>query len=61
MEEIEASIHRYLAALDTTDRQEPEATTIKAIRLDEKILADADQDDIYRKAPPFEVEHIDAS
>lgn len=39
MEEIEASINRYLTALDTADRQEPEAAKVKAVRLNEKIAA----------------------
>lgn len=37
MEEIESSINRYLAALDTGDRQEPEASESKAAGLEEKI------------------------
>ena len=39
MEEIEASINRYLMALDTADRQEPEVAKVKAVRLNEKIAA----------------------
>ena len=39
MEEIEASINRYLTALDTADRQEPEAAKAKVVRLNEKIVA----------------------
>jgi transposase len=39
MEEIEASISRYLAALDSADRQEPAAAQAKSARLDEKITA----------------------
>jgi BMFP domain-containing protein YqiC len=39
MEEIEASINRYLTALDTADRQEPEVTQAKTVRLQEKIAA----------------------
>jgi transposase len=39
MEEIEASINRYLTALDTADRQEPEAAKVKTVRLNEKIAA----------------------
>ncbi len=39
MEEIEASINRYLTALDTADRQEPEAAKAKTVRLNEKIAA----------------------
>lgn len=37
MEEIESSINRYLATLDTRDQQEPTATEPKAMRLEEKI------------------------
>jgi transposase len=39
MEEIEASISKYLGALDTADRQEPSAAQAKSARLDEKIAA----------------------
>jgi transposase len=39
MEEIEASIGRYLAALDTADRQEPAVAQARSARLDEKITA----------------------
>lgn len=39
MEEIEASIGRYLAALDTADRQEPAVAQARSTRLDEKITA----------------------
>jgi len=37
MEEIEASINRYLTALDTADRHEPQAAQAKTLRLQEKI------------------------
>jgi hypothetical protein len=37
MEEIESSINRYLAALDTADRQEPNSSEPKAARPEEKI------------------------
>ncbi|HCI3979974.1 TPA: IS1182 family transposase, partial [Pseudomonas aeruginosa] len=37
MEEIESSISRYLAALDTADRQEPAVAQVKAERLRDKI------------------------
>jgi hypothetical protein len=37
MEEIESSINRYLAALDTADRQEPTSTKAKTVRLEEKV------------------------
>jgi transposase len=39
MEEIEASIGRYLAELDSADRQEPGAAKPKRVRLEEKIAA----------------------
>jgi hypothetical protein len=39
MQEIEASINRYLAALDSADRQEPAVAQIKAERLQNKIAA----------------------
>ena len=37
MEDIESSINRYLAALDTADRQEPNVSEANAVRLEEKI------------------------
>lgn len=43
MEEIESSIKRYLAALDTADRQEPATASLKAERLHSKIAALKDQ------------------
>jgi transposase len=39
MEELEASIDRYLAALDTADRQEPSVAQAKSVRLQDKITA----------------------
>lgn len=39
MEEIESSINRYLAALDTADRQEPAVAQAKSTRLHDKITA----------------------
>ncbi|MFC0251637.1 transposase, partial [Massilia consociata] len=39
MAEIEASISRYLAELDTADRQEPAAAQAKSVRLNDKIAA----------------------
>jgi transposase len=39
MEEIESSINRYLAALDTADRQEPTVAKAKTERLHDKIAA----------------------
>jgi len=37
MEEIESSINRYLAALDTADRQAPTSSEAKAMRLEQRI------------------------
>lgn len=39
MEEIESSIKRYLAALDTADRQEPAVAHVRSERLQDKIAA----------------------
>jgi transposase len=39
MEEIESSIDRYLAAMDTADRQEPSVAKAKTERLQDKIAA----------------------
>jgi transposase len=39
MEEIEANISRYLAELDTADRQEPAAAQSQSARLEDKITA----------------------
>ena len=39
MQEIEASINRYLAALDTADREEPAVAQAKTERLQDKIAA----------------------
>jgi hypothetical protein len=43
MQEIEANITRYLAELDTADRQEPAAKQAKTVRLNDKISALKDQ------------------
>lgn len=43
MQEIEANITRYLAELDTADRQEPTAQQAKTVRLNDKIAALKDQ------------------
>jgi hypothetical protein len=43
MEEIEANISRYLAELDTADRQEPAAAKSRSVRLHEKIAAMKEQ------------------
>jgi transposase len=39
MEEIESSINRYLAALDTADRKEPAVAHVRSERLQDKIAA----------------------
>ena len=39
MQEIESSINRYLTALDTADRQEPDVAQAKTERLEDKIAA----------------------
>ena len=39
MQEIEESIDRYLAALDTADRQEPAIAQVKTVQLKKKIAA----------------------
>ena len=39
MEQVEASIERYMAALETADRQEGELTPAKSVRLKDKIAA----------------------
>jgi transposase len=43
MQEIESNISRYLAELDTADRQEPVAKQAKTVRLNDKIAALKDQ------------------
>src|SRR5260370_4507632 len=39
MEQVEASIERYIAALDTADRQEGETARIRSVRLKDKIAS----------------------
>lgn len=39
MEEIEANLSRYLAELDTADRQEPATKRVRSARLNDKIAA----------------------
>ena len=48
MEQVEASIARYLAALDTADRQEGEIAEAKSVRLKEKIAALREQMQAFR-------------
>jgi len=43
MEQVEASIERYMAALETADRQEGELVQARSVRLKEKIAALRDQ------------------
>ena len=38
MEQVEASIERYLAALETADRQDGELAEVKSVRLREKLV-----------------------
>ena len=49
MEQIEASINRYLSGLDATDRQEGEAAQAKAVRLKDKIAALKEQLQEFKK------------
>src|SRR3954471_19794041 len=39
MEEIESNISRYLAELDTADRQEPAVAQARSVRINDKISA----------------------
>src|ERR1700751_3050024 len=49
MEQIEASINRYLSALDAADRQEGEVAQVKAVRLKDKIAALKEQLQEFKK------------
>jgi transposase len=49
MEEIEANISRYLAELDTADRQEPMAAQARSARLNDKIAALKSQMDTLKE------------
>ena len=49
MEQIEASINRYLSGLDAADRQEGEAAQAKAVRLKDKIAALKEQLQEFKK------------
>ena len=53
MQEIESSINRYLTALDTADRQEPDVAQAKTERLENKIAALKEQ---MRKLKEVEVQ-----
>jgi transposase len=52
MEQVEASIERYMAALETADRQEGEATQAKASRLKDKIAALREQMAMFKNLEP---------
>jgi hypothetical protein len=43
MEQVEASIERYLSALETADRQESELAETKSTRLKDKIASQGEQ------------------
>ena len=48
MDQVEASIARYMAALETADRQEGEMAQAKAVRLKEKIAALREQMEAFK-------------
>jgi transposase len=52
MEQVEASIERYLAALETADRQEGELAKSKAVRLRDKIAALREQMKAFKALEP---------
>jgi transposase len=52
MEQVEASIERYMAALETADRQEGEAAQAKSVRLKEKIAALREQMQAFKALEP---------
>src|SRR6195256_1585590 len=52
MEQVEASIERYMAALETADRQEGEAAPAKSVRLKEKIAALREQMQAFKALEP---------
>jgi transposase len=52
VEQVEASIERYMAALETADRQEDEATQAKSVRLKEKIAALREQMQAFKALEP---------
>jgi len=53
MEQVEASIERYMAALDTADRQEGELAQAKSVRLKDKIAALRDQMRAFKALEPI--------
>jgi transposase len=52
VEQVEASIERYMAALETADRQEGEAAQAKSVRLKEKIAALREQMQAFKALEP---------
>ena len=52
MEQVEASIERYMAALETADRQEGELAQAKSVRLKDKIAALRDQMRAFKALEP---------
>jgi transposase len=52
MEQVEASIERYMAALETADRHEGEQAQAKSVRLKEKIAALRQQMQAFRDLEP---------
>jgi transposase len=52
MEQVEASIERYMAALETADRQEGELAQVKSVRLKDKIAALRDQMRAFKALEP---------
>ena len=52
MEQVEASIERYMAALETADRQEGELAQVKSVRLKDKIAALRDQMRAFKTLEP---------
>ena len=52
MEQVEASIERYMAALETADRQEGELAQAKSVRLKEKIAALREQMAAFKALEP---------
>jgi transposase len=52
MEQVEASIERYMAALETADRQEGELAQAKSVRLKDKIAALRDQMQAFKALEP---------
>jgi hypothetical protein len=52
MEQVEASIERYMAALETADRQEGELAQAKSVRLKDKIAAAARADAASKALEP---------